>query len=94
MVFVTLPCRGLKAILRMGLNSSGLAPTDLTIGNFHGRATRISPWTSSVHYLHLPDVSSLTQFLPFVDDTNIFFSHRNTDHHLILFPLLTMNLQK
>ena len=94
MVFVTLPCRGLKAILRMGLNSSGLGPTDLTIGNFHGRATGISPWTSSVHYLHLPDVSSLTQFLPFVDDTNIFFSHRNTDHHLILCPLLTMNLQK
>ena len=94
MVFVTLPCGGSKTILRMGLNSFSLGPTDLTIGKFHGRATGISPWTSSVHYFHLPGVSSLTQSLPFADDTNIFFSHRNTNHLLKLFPLLTINFQK
>ena len=43
------------------------------------RPTGLNPWTSSVNYLHLPNVSCLTQSLLFADDTNTFFSHRDTD---------------
>ena len=76
--------RGSKAILRTGLNFSSLSPLNLTIGNFVWRATRISLRASSdlfiVYINDLPNVSSLTQSLLFADDTNIFCSHRNTDH--------------
>ena len=46
------------------------------------RPTGLNRWTPFVQYLHLSDVSSLTQSLLFADDTNIFCSHRNTDHNI------------
>ena len=83
LVFGTLLYRGTKAILRTGLNLSSLGPVNLTIGKFSVACHRdqSSGLFSSFFYINdLPDVSSLTLALLFADDTNIFCSHRNTDH--------------
>ena len=61
MVFGRLLCRGLKAILRIGLNSSSLRPADLTREEFH--VASHNPWTFSDNYLPIRYVSSLTQSL-------------------------------
>ena len=58
MVFGRPLCRGLKAILRIGLNFSSLRPADLTREEFHVASQ--NPWTFSDNYLPLRYVSSLT----------------------------------
>lgn len=80
MVFGRLLCRGLKAILRIGLNFSSLRPADLTREEFHVASQ--NPWTFSDNYLPLRYVSSLT--LSFVFTlcwwNKIFLFQRDTDH--------------
>ena len=47
------------------------------------RITRINPWSTSIFILYINDQCNVSKALDFIvsaDDTNIFYSHKDSDH--------------